>query len=266
VDRKLPSTAVQGGQDSTRETFYVGRTQYRGEIISGRIQPSEDCCYSSYGGNEVKSADYEVLTNPDGLELDWLTAENGEVPSDAVQGGQTDPNNVPALPLYVGRVRHENILLVGKVFPLHGCLYLGYDGNELQFTQYEVLTCPPFKENLEMVHGCTIMIEGRPTGERFAINLMTGSNDIAFHFNPRFGQQEVIRNSCLYDNWGNEETDGGFPFSRDSPFRIRIRCYPQHYQLKVNNEDFADFKHRFPLECVQSIQISGSVHLTNILV
>lgn len=43
-------------------------------------------------------------------------------------------------PLFVGRVNHEGTLTIGKVQPSHGSCYIPYAGQELAFTDYEVLT------------------------------------------------------------------------------------------------------------------------------
>uniref|UniRef100_A0A8C4NGH7 Galectin n=1 Tax=Eptatretus burgeri TaxID=7764 RepID=A0A8C4NGH7_EPTBU len=60
--------------------------------------------------------------------------------------------------------------------------------------------------------------------ERFVINLMaSATNDKVLHFNPRFAQPGiVVRNSCINNNWGCEERDGGMPFHHLQRFEVRL--------------------------------------------
>lgn len=68
-------------------------------------------------------------------EFAWTFASNGVIPDDAVVAGQTSEGE----PLYVGRVLHNGSQTIGKVQPSHGCLYIGYNSEELSFRDYEVL-------------------------------------------------------------------------------------------------------------------------------
>lgn len=63
---------------------------------------------------------------------------------------------------------------------------------------------------------------------RFAINLqigpMSGYNTIGIHFNPRFDEDVIVRNTRIGATWGEEERDcDRFPFARGQDFNIRIR-------------------------------------------
>lgn len=64
---------------------------------------------------------------------------NGHVPSNAVSSG----NQSNGEPLYVGRTNHDGSLLVGKVHPSHGCIYVPFNGQEHRHEQYEVLVSQP---------------------------------------------------------------------------------------------------------------------------
>lgn len=44
--------------------------------------------------------------------------------------------------------------------------------------------------------------------------------DVAFHFNPRFNEQTVVRNSNINGVWGPEERGGGFPFVPGGRFEV----------------------------------------------
>lgn len=55
---------------------------------------------------------------------------------------------------------------------------------------------------------------------RFHVDFVKGG-DVVFHFNPRFHEQTVVRNSQLGGYWGPEERDGMFPFIQGRQFEVR---------------------------------------------
>lgn len=62
---------------------------------------------------------------------------------------------------------------------------------------------------------------------RFAVNLKCGDDDganIAFHFNPRFGERVVVLNSRVGGAWQKEERKQGdkFPFEKKDAFQIAM--------------------------------------------
>lgn len=66
------------------------------------------------------------------------------------------------------------------------------------------------------------------------MNLQTDDGDspsnVSFHFNPRQNQGEVVRNSMIDGDWGEEEKDSDhFPFGPKANFEIRIVCTPWKY-------------------------------------
>lgn len=44
--------------------------------------------------------------------------------------------------------------------------------------------------------------------------------DVVFHFNPRFNEQTIVRNSNIDGRWGPEERGGGFPFVQGRRFEV----------------------------------------------
>lgn len=68
---------------------------------------------------------------------------------------------------------------------------------------------------------------------RFDINLCCECDDEerALHFNPRFYQQETVRNSRLGGDYGDEEKDGGFPFEANKVYEIGIQVQEDSYKV-----------------------------------
>ncbi|KAJ0063229.1 hypothetical protein NL108_014092, partial [Boleophthalmus pectinirostris] len=63
----------------------------------------------------------------------------------------------------------------------------------------------------------TIVGEPVPGGERFQVDFLKGS-DVVFHFNPRFPENTIVRNSNLGGFWGPEEREAPFPFVQGQRF------------------------------------------------
>lgn len=58
----VPSGAVQAGQTGNGEPLYVGRIQHGGSFVVGKVQPSHNCLYIPFGGQEIRyHHGYEVL-------------------------------------------------------------------------------------------------------------------------------------------------------------------------------------------------------------
>ncbi|XP_044734516.1 uncharacterized protein LOC123296873 isoform X3 [Chrysoperla carnea] len=128
---EVPPTAVQGGQDNG-EPLYVARAPHEGALIPGKLVASHGVAYVAWGGAEHGKEEYEVLCD---CACSWVPASGGQVPEGAVPGGQTEDGE----PLFVGRVEHNGSLTVGKVQSSHSVLYIPYGGEELGFSDYEVL-------------------------------------------------------------------------------------------------------------------------------
>ncbi|XP_023615252.1 galectin-9B-like [Myotis lucifugus] len=65
-----------------------------------------------------------------------------------------------------------------------------------------------------------------PYAQRFHINLRSG-NDIAFHLNPRFDENAVVRNTQTNNSWGPEERglNRSMPFVRGQGFLVRCPAW-----------------------------------------
>ncbi|XP_055914857.1 uncharacterized protein LOC129948065 isoform X2 [Eupeodes corollae] len=128
----IPRGAIVAGNDSDGDTIYVGRLKHGGDLLPAKVIPAKGGAYVCYGGEEVKSDNFQMLV---GAGFVWADCEEGQVLPGAVPSGNTSDGET----LYVGRGHYNGSLSVGKVHPSHECLYLPYGGEEVKLDQYEVL-------------------------------------------------------------------------------------------------------------------------------
>ncbi|CAG7787162.1 unnamed protein product [Allacma fusca] len=128
-----PKFGVHAGIDSGNK-LYVARAHHEGAIVPGKLHISHSHVYIPYNMEEVPVFSYEVLIAPP-ASLSWVPATGGDIPDDAVVGGQDTDGET----YYIGRVITSGTVTVGKVHASHGVCYVAYDGKELNFSEYEVL-------------------------------------------------------------------------------------------------------------------------------
>ncbi|XDA80371.1 hypothetical protein R6Z07F_010350 [Ovis aries] len=153
----------------------------------------------------------------------------------------------------------------------------GHEGiEELVFrdTQPPYINLPvPFTGRIEggLQDGHKVTFMGRvlSTDEnRFSVNFQTGisdTNNIAFHFNPRFdGGGYVVCNTRQQGNWGPEEKKMQMPFQKGSEFEICFDVDRSSFKVTVNGSLFLDYAHRVPFDQVNAISICGCMHVSYI--
>ncbi|XP_041968107.1 uncharacterized protein LOC121725282 [Aricia agestis] len=57
----VPPQAIIAGNTHSAEPLYIGRVRHRGSLTPGKVHPSHNCCYISFGGSETSYRQYEVL-------------------------------------------------------------------------------------------------------------------------------------------------------------------------------------------------------------
>lgn len=91
-----------------------------------------DGCSTGYGGQEVVSRDFDMMTGTG----HWVAARNGRLPPNAVEGGY----EADGRPLYICRAEYPGGTFMGKTRPgFEGC-NIGADGQEISIRVYDVLT------------------------------------------------------------------------------------------------------------------------------
>ncbi|XP_075220650.1 tectonin beta-propeller repeat-containing peroxin 23 isoform X2 [Lycorma delicatula] len=83
--------------------------------------------------------------------------------------------------------------------------------------------------------------------------------DVAFHFNPRFTEEIIVRNTKIDGNWGHEEREGALVFSKGSTFVLDIYCWEEAFKVVVNGSVYCYYEHRIKPHLITHVAICGSV-------
>lgn len=132
----VPSNAFPGG-DNDGEPIFVARGRVGGSLAAGSLLGSHKCCYVAWGGNSHSLSEYEVLCNFSGSWIEW---SGTQMPRSGYVAGVSEVNQEL---MYVGRAIVDGILKVGKIHPSHGVTYIGHNGCEIAFANYEILVTNP---------------------------------------------------------------------------------------------------------------------------
>ncbi|KAM8947683.1 galectin-8 [Pelodytes ibericus] len=145
--------------------------------------------------------------------------------------------------------------------------------NGSQTSQRNSAAAMPYTAKLPngLASGRTLVVKGEinKNAKRFSIDLKpSGSKDIALHLNPRMKEKRFVRNTYLYDSWGEEERDlCEFPFFPEMYFEIIIHCEAYEYKVAVNGVHQLEYKHRFKdLNKIDTVSVDGDIHLYDVRV
>lgn len=100
--------------------------------------------------------------------------------------------------------------------------------------------------------------------KRFTLDLQRGTGeeaDIFLHFNVRFAEAVVVRNSRQASVWGPEEHEGTIPFTAAHPFLVVVSASIDSLEVEVNGNLFTTFKLRdgMPITNITHLSIYGDV-------
>ncbi|XP_011358304.1 galectin-9 isoform X1 [Pteropus vampyrus] len=114
----------------------------------------------------------------------------------------------------------------------------------------------------------SIIVSGTilPSAQRFHINLCSGS-DIAFHLNPRFDENVVVRNTKINSSWGSEERSlpRKMPFIRGQSFSVWIMCEGHCLKVAVDGQHLLEYYHRLKnLPAINNLEVAGDIQLTHV--
>jgi len=127
----IPPNAVKAS-----DNYYVGRANYDGGFVPGKLHATDRKFYIPYGGKEHEvNTNCEVLIAGPGTKVEWVHSKDGNVPLYTV--GPMGKEN-----LYVGRAKcpsPENQDTPGKIHPGYKKLFIPWGGKEVEHTEYEAL-------------------------------------------------------------------------------------------------------------------------------
>ncbi|KAL7027085.1 hypothetical protein ACKWTF_005300 [Chironomus riparius] len=154
------------------------------------------------------------------------------------------------------------------------------NSNNLQIIFNKMASIPVYKPQTPFLgiipggfqHSLMIRVKGKMTSKRGRCSIdfvntpaLKVDQDIMFHMSIRMDEKVIVRNSFKNRRWEMEERYGAFRISYKDPFEIVILAEHAHYKIAVNGVHLGVFRHRFPLNLVQYIQVKGDVEIEHIL-
>jgi len=122
----------------------------------------------------------------------------------------------------------------------------------------------PYKTELTSNRpGTLIHVKGTVNAEagRFAINLRTDS-DTAFHFNPRFGDDNtLVMNTKKDGSWGPEERSC-CSLERGAAFDLTILFESEKFMVGLNGNHYCHFDYRLKRKDIKKVEIVGDVEIS----
>ncbi|CAJ0941202.1 unnamed protein product, partial [Mesorhabditis belari] len=122
-----------------------------------------------------------------------------------------------------------------------------------------------FANGASMPAGQRIHLYAIPKGD-WKLDFIARNGDLLFHWNPRFKENAIVRNSNKNGTWGQEEREGPFPFKKEHGNDITIVNEPYSIQIHVDGHQIGTFQHRCadPVHDYIGFRVDGDVDITNV--
>ncbi|XP_036913625.1 grifin [Sturnira hondurensis] len=115
--------------------------------------------------------------------------------------------------------------------------------------------------------GWSLLVQGHTdSGEdKFEINFLSETGDIAFHIKPRFASATMVGNAFQGGRWGQEEVSSVFPLVLGEPFEMEVSSDAQHFHVHAQERTVLQFAHRHrPLAAITRVQVLSDQHLAQV--
>ena len=102
---------------------------------------------------------------------------------------------------------------------------------------------------------CVLQIRAIAPTNSYDFNLMA-QTDIAYHFNPRPHQGEVVQNTLQQQSWGTEER---FPFPAEleagQEFELAIALQPTEFVIYLNKQLLCRYRYRIAPQLIDGLRL-----------
>uniref|UniRef100_A0A2K6UCN3 Galectin n=2 Tax=Saimiri boliviensis TaxID=27679 RepID=A0A2K6UCN3_SAIBB len=115
--------------------------------------------------------------------------------------------------------------------------------------------------------GWSLLVQGKADGgeDRFEINFLSETGDIAFHVKPRFSSATVVGNAFQGGRWGPEEVSSIFPLTLGEPFEMEVSSDAEHFHVYAQEHKVLQFPHRQrPLGAITRVRVLSDHHLAQV--
>ncbi|XP_057364310.1 grifin isoform X2 [Manis pentadactyla] len=101
--------------------------------------------------------------------------------------------------------------------------------------------------------------------DRFEINFLSETGDIAFHIKPRFSSATMVGNAFQGGHWGQEEVSSVFPLVLGEPFEMEVSSDSGHFHVHAQEHKVLQFAHRHrPLADITRVQVLSDHRLAQV--
>lgn len=116
---------------------------------------------------------------------------------------------------------------------------------------------------------CVVQIVAVSHSPWFSFNLTSG-DDITYHFNPRTSQGQIVQNTRVAQQWGNEERIPLPPvIMSGEEFELAIAIQSTEFAVYLNNNWLCDYRHRLSAAAIDGLFLvagQGSVEVRSVKV
>lgn len=129
----ISDNAIYINPNQIASALYIGRTIFRGRLIMGKIQSTDQSLYIPFKQQEVKVTPSEILVRQPADS--WMPVSLDNFPASALVAGYDNGGVVS----YVARAKHDDFVVPAKYLPGKGLAFIASDGLEIPIREAEIL-------------------------------------------------------------------------------------------------------------------------------
>ncbi|CAL8286161.1 unnamed protein product [Boreogadus saida] len=106
-----------------------------------------------------------------------------------------------------------------------------------------------------------------PDAQRFQFDLGSSSNDLAFHFNPRFHDDDdgavLICNSKCDGCWGHEKRERHNPLKQGEEVKIVLKFTGDMFKVELPGGHTVEFPNREGASFISYVSVKGDLQISS---